>query len=154
MDISQITQYIEMTLSGVDVLVAGPENNAPEISWGDVFYIYDPSRNFTVSQRFPFATIVTKNYPGFDEESQLDREGVFRLNIGISKEQFSSLFPDVNEAMSKKLFDYTELDELIRHPVYYSQNWVSVLNPTEDTFRRTIAALLQQAYEIAVSRRA
>ena len=33
----------------------------------------------------PFATLVCSNYLGFDTGSQLDREGVFRLNIAVGR---------------------------------------------------------------------
>ena len=62
-----------------------PEGGGPELSWGDTFFIYDPERNLEGSRRFPFATIVTKDYAEFDNASDLDRPGVFRLNIGVSK---------------------------------------------------------------------
>jgi hypothetical protein len=34
----------------------------------------------------PFATIVLRDMAGFDEDSNLDRQGVFRLNIDLGRE--------------------------------------------------------------------
>lgn len=68
-------------LPGVDILAAGEATDVPEIAWGDSFFYYDPDRDMPADKRFPFATIVTKDYPGFDEASNVDREGVFRLNV-------------------------------------------------------------------------
>ena len=48
----------------------------------------DPDRGLQDEQRFPFATIVTKDYGDFDNASSLNREGVFRLNLGLSRERY------------------------------------------------------------------
>jgi hypothetical protein len=49
--------------------------------------------------------------------------------------------------------DFTALDQLMPHPVYAPQSWVSVLNPSEATFQ-TVQPLLAEAYELAVRRNA
>ncbi len=92
MNETEITRYIADTFAGVDVVVASKESGAPEIAWGDTFFSYDPDRNLPPQRRFPFATIVTKDYGEFDNASNLNRPGVFRLNIGVSKETFQRLF--------------------------------------------------------------
>jgi hypothetical protein len=74
-----IIQYIVETFAGVDV-VTGTDG----IASGDTFFIYDPDRNLEPKRQFPFATIVTKDYSDFDRASNLNRPGVFRLNIGLS----------------------------------------------------------------------
>lgn len=140
-----ITRYIETTFEGVEVVVASQENRAPEIAWGDSFFIYDPNRDLVEARRFPFATIVTKDYGDFDNASKLDRPGVFRLNIGISKETFATLFGVETE------HDFTALDRLMPHPVYGRNHFVCVLNPSDSTFE-SITPLLKEAYEIAVRR--
>ncbi len=145
MDEASITRYIASAFTGVDVVVASSENGAPEIAWGDTFFIYDPNRDLPDTRRFPFATVVTKDYGDFDSASKLDRPGVFRLNIGVSKETFAKLFPDDSE------HDFTALDRLMPHPVYGRNHFVCVLNPSDSTFEE-IKPLLQEAYEIAVKR--
>jgi len=145
LDEAGITSYIATTFGGVDVVVASKENGAPEIAWGDSFFIYDPDRNLEETRRFPFATIVTKDYGDFDNASRLDRPGVFRLNIGVSRETFTKLFGADGE------YDFTHLDELMPHPVYGRNHFVCVLNPSDSTFH-AIAPLLREAYEIAVKR--
>jgi hypothetical protein len=47
--------------------------------------------------------------------------------------------------------DYTALDTLIPHPVYASHSYVSVLNPSAETFER-VKPLLAEAHAIAVKR--
>jgi Family of unknown function (DUF6194) len=140
-----IRNFVAATYPGVDVQVASAENGAPEMAWGDTFFIHDPERNLEGSRRFPFATIVTKDYDDFDNLSNLNRDGVFRLNIGVSKETFDRLFP------GEAVHDFTELDQLMPHPVYGVNHWVSVLNPSDATLAE-IRPLLDEAYEIAVRR--
>ena len=106
-------------LDGVEVLVAGPDNGAPEAAWGDVF--------FTVAgQRMPFATIVKRDQPG-DESSRLDRDGVFRVNIGIGRAALRERF-GAGEARPDAM-DPAALDRFFPHPVYAAHGFVSVLNP-------------------------
>ena len=84
----EIIQFAE-GLPGVDVLTASEATGAPEIAWGDSFFYFDPDRDIPGDRRFPFATIVTKDYPGFDEASNVDREGVFRLNASVGRDSRS-----------------------------------------------------------------
>ena len=89
MDEASITRYIADTFAGVDVVVASCETGAPEVAWGDTFFSYDPDRDLEPKHRLPFATIVTKDYGDFDRASNLNRPGVFRLNIGVSKSRIA-----------------------------------------------------------------
>jgi hypothetical protein len=145
MDEEAIRRYVDSTFQGVDIQVASSKDGAPEIAWGDTFFIYDPQRNFEGTRRFPFATIVTKDYGDFDDKSNLNRPDVFRLNIGVSKVTFGKLFPEERD------WDFTALDVPMPHPVYAVNHWVSVLNPSPGTFE-TLKPLLTEAYEIAVRR--
>jgi hypothetical protein len=158
MDEAAITRYITDTFAGVDVVVASQEGGAPEIAWGDTFFGYDPERNLEPKHRFPFATIVTKDYGEFDRASNLNRPGVFRLNIGVSKDTYRSLFgpPPSSPGAAGVVdtgHDFTVLDQLLPHPVYAPQSWVCVLNPSEVTFQ-AVRPLLAEAYDLAVKRRA
>lgn len=145
MDQEAIRRHIASEYEGVDVVVSTAEGGGPEISWGDSFFIYDPQRNLEGPRRFPFATIVTKDYGDFDNASKLDREGVFRLNIGVTRETFERLFRGVEE------HDFTALDRVMPHPVYAVNHWICVLNPSEDTFA-SLKPLLDEAYKAAVKR--
>jgi hypothetical protein len=146
MDERSISQYIAETFPGVDVVspTGGP-------GAGDTFFIYDPDRNLPDRQRFPFATIVTKDYGDFDRASRLDRPGVFRLNIGVGRETYGALFGR-SDAAEQGDHDFAALDRLMPHPVYAPQSWVSVLNPSPETFE-SVRPLLAEAYERAAARR-
>lgn len=98
---------------------------------GGTFYSCDPAN-------FPnFATVVTSD--AFDDASNLSRPGAFRLNIGLSRDTFQRLVGE-QEAPA-----YTALDQLMPHPVYAKQHYVSILNPSADAFEDVIKPLLEEA---------
>lgn len=140
-------------LPGVVTLIASKENGAPEVAWGDSFFFYDPDNAIPENRRLPFATIVISDYPGFDTASNLDRPGVFRLNLAVRRDRFNELFGFSSAEFAKRsnVFDFTALDRIIPHPVYAKQGWISVLVPgagTEDQVRQ----LIVQSYERARGR--
>ncbi|WP_447776117.1 DUF6194 family protein [Variovorax boronicumulans] len=96
--------------------------------------------------KFPFATIVTKDSE-FDSASNLNRPGVFRLNVGVGKETFRALFGDAEPSG----IDYTAFDRLMPHPVYAKMYWVGVINPSAATFE-AVKPLLAEARNLLASR--
>ena len=72
-------------------VTASEENAAPAAAWGDTFFFYDPDGSTSENQRLPFATVVIHDYAGWDTESQLDRDGIFRVNIAIGRSGFEEL---------------------------------------------------------------
>jgi hypothetical protein len=134
-------------LPGVVAETAAEESGAPEAAWGDTFIFYDPDDGAPTYRHYPFATIVVSNYEGFDEASDLNRPGVFRLNIFVGKAVYESLtgHPADQHAQHQAEFDYTALDRILPHPVYGSQAWVSVLNPGEATAEK-VRTLLVEAH--------
>jgi hypothetical protein len=153
MDQASIVQYIAETFSGVNVVT--PTEGIPA---GDTFFIYDPERNLEPKRQLPFATIVTKDYGDFDSASNLNRPGVFRLNVGVSRETYRSLFgpqpsPPATASFVDTGHDFTALDQLLPHPFYAPQSWICVLNPSAETFEK-LRPLLAEAYDRAVKRHA
>jgi hypothetical protein len=104
--------------------------------------------------RFPFATIV--NNDNFDRASDLNRPSVFRLNIGVGRDTYCSLFgpkpprPGADGVVDTG-HDFTALNQLLPHPVYAPQSWVCVLNPGAETFE-AVRPLLAEAYDRSVRR--
>ncbi|HMD80201.1 MAG TPA: DUF6194 family protein, partial [Anaerolineales bacterium] len=96
----------------------------------------------------PFATLISSDQD-YDRFSNLDRPGVFRLNIGVSRETFQSLFGTAKVDVSS--YDFTALDVIMPHSEYAQQSFICVLAPSEATFER-VRALLAEAYDIAVRR--
>ena len=86
---------------------------------------------------YPFATLVSNH--AHDQASDLDRPGVYRLNVGVGKATFRSLFPEDADQ------DYAALDVLMPHPVYAAQSWIAVLNPRDETLEK-LRPLLHESY--------
>lgn len=132
MNESAIIDYITKTFPDVETTTA----------FGYTFFFYSSDR------KLPFATLISSDYE-YDRLSNLDRPGVFRLNIGISKQTFQSLFGTTKVDVNS--YDFTALDVIMPHPDYAQQHFICVLSPGEATFER-IRLLLAEAYEIAVRR--
>jgi len=96
-----------------------------------------------------FATIVTTDEHDEGAPSNLSgRDGVFRLNIGLSRSTFGRLVG------SEKAPDYAAFDTFFPHPVYARQRWISILNPTDATFREEVLPLLAEAHDRLAATRA
>ncbi len=138
MDEATITQNIMDTFAGVDITVVD----------GDSFFFNNFGQEDAPDHTFPFATIVTGDrYEG--EVGNLDRPGVFRLNIGVSRDTFRSVFGA--DGHSERHDDFTALDTLMPHPEYGSMFWLGGLNPSAATFE-TLRPLLAEAYDLAAKR--
>jgi len=150
MNEAEVSGYITATFEGVDVVVAN----------GDSFFFYNPDSNVPPDHRFPFVTLVTSDFN--DQFSNLDRPSVFRLNIGLGKQTFRTLFgkpklPPYGDSAAESDandsdYDFTALDQVMPHPVYGRMYWVCVLNPSDETFTTKVQPLLAEAYELAVSK--
>jgi hypothetical protein len=121
-----ITRYIRETYPETDVVTIE----------GAAFFSLDPEKHFP-----NFATIVTTDEHDMDSPSNLNaRPDVFRLNIGVGRETFDRLVGSIGEP------DYAALDRLLPHPVYARQHYLSILNPSEATFRDVVIPLLAEAH--------
>ncbi len=132
MDEKSITDYIVNTFAGVEIAH----------NFGYTFFFYGADHTL------PFVTLATADNE-YDRVSNLDRQGVFRLNIGVSKPTFQSLFG--TDKIDVSAYDFTALDTIMPHPVYAAQSFLCVLNPSDATFQK-LRPLLTEAYELAVRR--
>jgi hypothetical protein len=139
-------------LPGTVGMTASEDNGAPEAAWGDSFFYFDPSGDVP-TDRQPFATVVIKDYDGFDTASDLNRDGVFRVNMAVGRKRFEELIghPPAAHADHHGGFDYTATDRLLPHPVYAAQGWVCVLNPGAATGEQVLS-LLKEAHALDAER--
>ena len=141
MELASIARYITESFPGV----------APVSAWGELSFFYNPGRR--LPRGVYFATLKDKDGEN-DRASNLQRHGVFRLNIGIDKATYRSLFgprparPAAGGVVSTG-HDFTALDRLMPHPVYGWMSWVAVLNPGRATFE-SVKPLLEEGYGLAV----
>ena len=110
---------------------------------GASFFSLDPEKHFP-----NFATIVTTDEHDEGEPSRLSRPAVFRLNIGVGRQTFERVTGSTVEP------DYAALDRLLPHPVYAKQLWISILNPSDTTFRDVVLPLLTEAHDRLAAARA
>ncbi len=87
------------------------------------------------------------------ETSDLNRPGVFRVNIAVGRTLFEEVVghSPAAHAEHREGIDFSELDRLLPHPAYATQGWVAVLNPGPDTSER-VRELLTLAWERAAER--
>lgn len=97
--------------------------------------------------RLPFVTIGYSDNE-FDTVSNLNREGIFRLNIGVSKETFKRLISYLD---GEAEVDYSMLNLFLPHPHYARQNFLSILNPVGENAEET-KRLIIEAHSIAEAR--
>lgn len=126
------------------------EGTALVESWGGRGIFYNPGKRL---KRGVYVLTVKEKDGENDRASQLDREGVFRVNIGVRKPTFTGLFGATPKRPGKgrvvdMAFDFTAGDQIIPHPVYAWMGWICVLNPSEETFEM-LKPLIQEGYEYA-----
>jgi hypothetical protein len=111
---------------------------------GATFFSIDPEKHWP-----NFATIVTTDEHDMGAPSNVTaRDGVFRLNIGVSRATFEGVVGSVAEP------DYAAFDRLLPHPVYAKQLWISILNPSDATFSEVVLPLLDEAHDRVAATRA
>jgi hypothetical protein len=129
-----------MNQTEVEAFVAGMENVQREENFGYVFFFVGDDH------RLSFVTIANSDNE-WDNVSHLNRQGVFRVNIGISKETFQKLIVKSND----EPMDYSVLNTFLPHPEYAPQNFVCILNPSGDNVETT-KKLIAEAHSIAAKR--
>lgn len=135
--ITNISDYLATTYDGL----------VPTSTWGELSYFYNPERK--LPRGTYFCTIKEKDGDN-DQGSNLNRDGIFRLNFGLPPKAFEDVFGPrpARPAKSQTIegpWDFTELDMLMPHPIYGWMGWVCVLSPNAPTFD-TIKPLLAVAY--------
>lgn len=144
MSMEQILQEIR-AFDGVLELAPDEGGPFPEIAWGDHFFYYAPDGRVPEREQ-PYATIVTKDYPG-DHLCDLDRPGRWRLNIHVGRSAFRELVRTEPAAV-----DFTAVDAVLPHPVYGAQGWIAIVDPGPRT--HALAVRLLRAAHDAARRRA
>ena len=94
-----------------------------------------------------FATVVWTDEHDEGAPSNLAREGVYRVNVGVDRETFQRLVGGMTNP------DYAAFDRFVPHPVYAKQRWISILNPSRETVRETLMPLIQQGHDRLAARR-
>lgn len=132
-----------MNQQDVESFVAALENVQKSEAYGYLFYFCGDDH------RMPFLTIASSDND-YDRVSNLSRDGVFRVNLGIRRETFAGLFPDSGDG-GEVTYDFTMLNTFLPHPEYAKQHFICILNPAgsnDEAFRN----LVREAHEVAKQR--
>lgn len=119
-------------------------------SWGERGIFYNPGRKL---KRGVYVLTVKEKDGENDRSSHLDREGVYRINLGLRQETFRRLFgpppprPPKGGTVEMPV-DFSQLDILLPHPVYAWMGWICALNPSRRTFEE-LRPLIQESYQYA-----
>ena len=137
---NDISDFVVANFPGLNVVNA----------WGEKSFFYNP--NNLLKRGVYFLTLKEKDGDN-DKASNLDRENIFRINFGISKKIFLQHFSTLPKRPAKGHsiegpYDFQKLDTLTPHPVYGWMAWVSILNPSNNSFEM-LEKLIKESYQIA-----
>jgi hypothetical protein len=142
-DVLNPNEIVKMITSNFDGVVV-------KSSWGETSIFYNPGH--LLPHGVYFCTIKEKDGAN-DKSSNLTRDGIYRLSIGLPKEKYVEIFGRVPKRPEKggcvntgHIFTQTNL--LMPHPIYAWMGWVCILSPTTEFFGE-IYPLIQLAYRKA-----
>ncbi|WP_232820250.1 DUF6194 family protein [Brachybacterium sp. YJGR34] len=126
-----------------DILEIAPDERSeyPPLAWGDHFFYWSPDGS--VPREQPFATLVTKDYPG-DSASNLAPAGRWRINIHVGRRRVDEL--------ADSGADPADADVVQPHPLYARQGWVCAVVPGERS-TGLVLHLLEEAHHAQRRRR-
>lgn len=119
-------------------------------SWGERGIFYNPENKL---KRGIYILTVKEKDGDNDKSSNLNRDGIYRVNLGVYKETFTKMFGMIPKRPAKGCivdmdYDFTLTDRILPHPVYAWMGWICMLNPSESTFEK-LKPLIQESYEYA-----
>jgi Family of unknown function (DUF6194) len=125
----------------------------PKASWGETSLFYNPG--LVLPNGVYFCTLKEHNGDN-DESSNLDREHVFRIAIGLGPLAYSKLFGPRPVRPAKGGIvatgdDFAALNLLMPHPIYAWMGWAQILSPTHQTYGE-VFPLIEGAHALAVAK--
>lgn len=140
MNPNKILQYCLENLEGT-VLVN---------SWGERGIFYNPDNKL---KRDVYILTVKEKDGDNDKGSKLDREDIYRVNLGVRKSTFINLFGETPKrpnagGIVDMNYDFSKTDDILPHPVYAWMSWICILNPSKKAFEE-LKPFIQESYEQA-----
>lgn len=117
-------------------------------SWGERGIFYNPGN---MLKRGVYVLTVKEKDGEHDKSSYLSRENIYRVNLGVRKTTFITMFGSIPKRPAKggtvdMNYDFSATNQILPHPVYAWMAWICSLNPSEKTFNE-LMPLIQEAYE-------
>lgn len=106
------------------ILSTFPEAQAEENFGYRMFFVRD-------GRKVPFVSIAETDNQ-YDDVAGLNREGLFRVNIGIGRAAFKRIFP-----VERTEVDFGETNSFLPHPHYANQGYICILNPESENIFET-----------------
>jgi hypothetical protein len=131
-----------MNQSEVEAFAAGLPNVQRSENYGYIFFFVG------ADHRLPFVSLLDQDYD-YDRVSNLNRAGVYRVNIGLSRASYDALLGDTDPAA----VDQTALNVFLPHPDYAKQNFVCILSPAGANAEK-MKGLITEAHALAAERAA
>ncbi len=94
-----------------------------------------------------FATIVWTDEHDEGAPSDLAREGVYRVNVGVDRETFEQLVGAIADP------DHAAFDRFMPHPTYAKQRWIAIVNPSWPTVRDRLMPLIAAGHDRLAAQR-
>jgi hypothetical protein len=143
MNAKQLEHWILYNYQGVIVADAYRERS----------FFYNPDDS--LPKGIYFATIKESDGPN-DKASSLDRDGIYRLSIGVGKKQYQFLFGEMPKRPAKGNiveldFDFTITGLVLPHPIYAWLGWVCINNPDSENLD-LVKHLLDISYRNALDK--
>ena len=124
----------------------------PKASWGETSLFVNPGGQ--LASGVYFCTL--KDHDGAnDRAARLDRNGVYRLALGLPPAAYAQRFgarparPPKGGVVDTG-HDFTQLNLLMPHPVYAWMGWVQLLSPSREVFE-ALLPLLDEAHQAALA---
>jgi len=135
MSIADLVDYIRSTY---------PEMHQLDY-WGEQVFFYNPGDVRACGIYF----IALKDHDtGKDRFSMLNRPNVYRLSLKIPDEDYYRMFPNIaTTGVAGASVDFAALDTVVPHPSY-GPGWVSILNPSRETFEHQVKSMMHDAYNV------
>lgn len=119
-------------------------------SWGERGIFYNP---YNKLKRGIYVLTVKEKDGENDQGSKLNRENIYRVNLGVRKATFQEMFGAVPKRPRKggivdMGYDFAAINQILPHPVYAWMGWICSLNPSQKTFE-ALKPYIQEAYEYA-----
>ena len=134
----------------IDYILKQKSGCYPKNTWGETSLFYNPQQLLPNGVYF---MTVKMNDGDNDKASNLDRDDVYRINMGIGKKAYLELFGETPKRPAKGGIvetghDFTLLNTILPHPIYAWMGWVCILSPSNEFFDN-YQYLIDIAYESA-----
>lgn len=139
----EIIQYCLENLSGT-VLTE---------SWGERGIFYNPEGKL---KRGIYTLTIKEKDGSNDKASNLDRLGIYRVNLALKKPTFKKLFTDIPKrpdagGVVEMPYNFQETNIILPHPVYAWMSWICMLSPDENGFEQ-LKPYIQESYQLALEK--